>query len=75
MTCDSVLNVNEKLYFLYFSGHFELAKLLLQNGVEVDGKSRSDVTALMLAAHKGASTTLELNLWQNVNENVYFLQT
>lgn len=41
-----------------------MAKLLIDNGAEVDARSRgSNVTALMMACHKGAHmTTTELNL-------------
>lgn len=56
-------NTNGKLYSLHFLGHFEVAKLLIDNGAEVDARSKSNVTALMLASHKGAHiTTIELNL-------------
>lgn len=52
---------------IFYSGNFDVVKLLIENGAEINAKTKFDETALFLAADAGKNL-FEI---QRVNEFVY----
>lgn len=50
-------------------GHFELARLLIEAGAEIEGKTRNGYTALHLAAQYGHRLIIDLLLEHGANPN------
>ena len=50
-------------------GHFELARLLIEAGAEIEGKTKNGYTALHLAAQYGHKLIIDLLLEHGANPN------
>lgn len=50
-------------------GHFELARLLIEAGAEIEGKTKNGYTALHLAAQYGHRLIIDLLLEHGANPN------
>jgi hypothetical protein len=50
------------LHYAAFAGHVQIARLLMQNGADVNAKTNNGSTALMMAAHEGSEKIAEMLL-------------
>lgn len=67
--CSSHQSGFTPLHIACVYGHFELARLLIEAGADIEGKTKNGYTALHLAAQYGHRLIIDLLLERGANPN------